>query len=101
MADQMTTRRRAARAAGTAAGTAAQPPAQQGSATVLSPFMTGALPPPLINVQPPDDTRSSRSSRLSSSEPDNDILPALPDIPNPEKLTAITILKLKDNNFRE
>jgi len=90
MADQTTTRRRA-RAAGTATGTAAQPPA-----ATVPPLMTGALP--LINVQPPE---SSRSSRLSSSEPDNDILPALPDIPNPEKLTAITILKLKDNNFRE
>jgi hypothetical protein len=78
MADR-TTRRRAA-------GAAAQP-AQQESAT-------GALPP-LINVQLATETQSSRSS----TEPDNDILPALPDIPNPERLKEITTLKLKDNNF--
>jgi len=92
MADRMTTRRRAA---GAAAQSLALPLTQQASATASSPFMTGALP--LINVQPPIETQSSRRS---STEPD-DVLPPLPEIPNPEKLKDITTLKLKDGNFRE
>jgi len=89
MADRMTTRRRAA-------GAAAQPPAQEGSATAQLPFMTGALP--FINVHPPAENQSSRQS---STEPDGDSLPPLPEIPNPEKRKDIAIVKLNNTNFRE